>query len=124
MVHKENQQSLDRTKLDSNTVLYNTHFNYSDIDWSIWTTKSENPDSQKLKCIECIRDSFLYQHITKPTRVRGTDTPNVLDLIFTNEANMVNNMRLRTKQQANMKTLSLRVQHRGFVLNRKQHRRK
>ena len=31
----------------------------------------------------------MFQHVTKPTSVRGSDTPMLLDLIFTNEAHMV-----------------------------------
>ena len=49
-------------------VLLMGDFNYPDIDWFNWTTKSDKPESQEFKFIECIRDSFLYQHITKPTR--------------------------------------------------------
>ena len=73
-------------------VLLMGDFNYPDIDWTNWTTKSESTESQEFKFIECIRDSFLFQHITNPTRVRGSDTPNVLDLIFTNESNMASNI--------------------------------
>ena len=42
--------------------------------------------------MRCIWDNFLCQHIQEPTRVRGNDTPNLLDLIFTNEKNMINNI--------------------------------
>jgi len=41
---------------------------------------------------ECLRDNFFYQHIDEPTRWRGTDTPHVLDLIITNEEDMVTNL--------------------------------
>ena len=70
-------------------VLLMGDFNYPDIDWSNWITKSECPDSQEFKFLECIRNCFLFQHVRKPTGVRGSDTPNLLNLIFTNEANMV-----------------------------------
>jgi hypothetical protein len=35
---------------------------------------------------------FLIPHVNKPTRWRGTDTPHVLDLVFTNEENMVSEL--------------------------------
>ena len=35
--------------------------------------------------IEAVRDCYFFQHISKPTRSRGTDTPSVLDLLFTDE---------------------------------------
>ena len=38
------------------------------------------------------RTIFLYKHVNKPTRWRGTDSPHVLDLVFTNEENMVSEM--------------------------------
>ena len=71
------------------------NFNYPDMEWSNWTPKSENADSQEFRFIECITDSFLFQHVTKPTRVRESDTPNLLDLIFTNEANIITNIEYR-----------------------------
>ena len=37
------------------------------------------------KFVECLRNNFLIQHINTPTRVRGTDTPHVLDLVITDE---------------------------------------
>ena len=73
-------------------VLMMGDFNYPDINWKNWTTKSENTDNQEFKFIECIRDNFLSQHVQEPTRVRGNDTPNLLDLIFINEKNMIENI--------------------------------
>ena len=42
--------------------------------------------------IECIRDYFFFQHITEPMRQRGTNNSSTLDLIFTNEENMIDNL--------------------------------
>ena len=39
--------------------------------------------------MESVRDAFLLQHVTEPTHYRGDQTPHVLDLVFTNEDNMV-----------------------------------
>ena len=37
-------------------------------------------------------DLFLFQHITEPTRFRQEEIPNLLDLVFTNEQDMINNL--------------------------------
>ena len=64
-------------------------FNMPEITWDTWDTNIENPDDYRNKFLECLRDCFLYQHVSKPTRVRNTDHPSILDLILTNEEGMV-----------------------------------
>ena len=39
-----------------------------------------------------VDDLFLFQHVTEPTRFRQDDTPSFLDLVFTNEQDMINNL--------------------------------
>ena len=46
--------------------------------------------------IECVRDCFFHQHVTTPTRGRGTDKPSVLDLVFTNEINTIEDLIIQT----------------------------
>jgi len=41
--------------------------------------------------IDTVQDLFMFQHILKPPRYRGEDTPHVLDLVFTDDKNMVDN---------------------------------
>ncbi|CAG2230051.1 unnamed protein product [Mytilus edulis] len=67
-------------------------FNYPAIDWEIWNTKGDNVNSIENRFLESIQENFLFQHTTKPTRWRGTDTPHTLDLILTNEEEMINNL--------------------------------
>ena len=67
-------------------------FNLPNIDWESWNNKSDNIETQDYKFIQCIQDNCLYQHVNKPTRWRGTDTPHVLDLVFTNEENMISEL--------------------------------
>ena len=38
-------------------------------------------------------NSFLHQHVERPTRRRGDDEPSKLDLIFTNEEMQVNEVK-------------------------------
>lgn len=67
-------------------------FNAPNISWNHQTSsKSEN--SFESKFIETIQDCFLYQHVNQPTRFRGTDTPSLLDMIFTNEEDMISDLR-------------------------------
>jgi len=65
-------------------------FNLKDITWLDHCGNSTN------HCIEPFLDMidnlFLFQHVTEPTRYRSTDTPSLLDLVFTNELNMINDI--------------------------------
>ena len=72
-------------------ILMMGDFNYPHIDWvgdSKICGKASRTENQFL---ESIRDAFLTQHIMKPTRYRVNQVPHLLDLIFTNEDEMVNN---------------------------------
>ena len=46
--------------------------------------------------MQAIRDSFLVQHVLKPMHYRGDQATNVLDLVFTNEQEMIENIRHET----------------------------
>ena len=56
----------------------------------MWTHKDE--ESKEMKFIEIIQDNFLYQHVTLPTRCRGTDQPSTIDLVSTNEEQQIGNL--------------------------------
>ena len=43
--------------------------------------------------IDTVLDLFMFQHITEPTRFRGDATPYLLELVFTNNENMVYNLK-------------------------------
>ena len=66
-------------------------FNFRDINWSDMTAAS-NEQHNSILFIESIRDSFLFQHVTVPTRIREDNEPLILDLIFTNEEEMVSDI--------------------------------
>ena len=61
-------------------------FNYPNIKWDSESTESNTVED---KFIENIRDNFLFQHITMPTRGRLGNKSNILDLILTNEEGMI-----------------------------------
>lgn len=67
-------------------------FNYPSIHWKGGETGIDNPNNITNMFIESVRDCYLYQHVEKPTRSRGKDNPTLLDLVFTNEEGMVNNL--------------------------------
>ena len=67
-------------------------FNYPNIDWQNWYTLSENTNSPDTKLKEGIRDNFLFQHVTLHTRGRLGNKSNILDLVFTNEKGMIDDI--------------------------------
>ena len=60
--------------------------NYPKVNWDSWHVSAE--DSREYKFMKCLQDNFLFQHVNKPTRCRGTDTPSILDLVITNALNI------------------------------------
>lgn len=50
-------------------------FNRKDINWETVSATSE----EDMKFIEAVQDSFLIQHVKKPTRGRGTNKPSLID---------------------------------------------
>ena len=82
---------LMKTVSDTNYKLITVvgYFNIPGINWQHWTTQSDNPNNYEFKFIECVRYSFMFQHVTEPTRCRGNDNPNVLDLILSNEEKII-----------------------------------
>ena len=79
------------------TVIYNySHllicgdFNYKEISWSDFSGATNNGHIEPF--LEVVDDLFLFQHITAPTRFRPGETPSLLDLVFTNEQDMINNI--------------------------------
>ena len=63
-------------------------FNFRNIDWSISTTSNGENHIEYL-FLEGVKDLFLHQHVVKPTRYRHSQVPSILDLIFTNEEDMI-----------------------------------
>ena len=73
-------------------ILIMGDFNYPNIDWENCNSNGDSTESIEYKFIENLQDSFLFQHIKKPTRWRGTNTPHILDLIITNEEPMISDL--------------------------------
>jgi hypothetical protein len=60
-------------------------FNYPNIDW-----EKLDGDTNSLEFLNLVQDCFLVQHVNVPTR-----GDNILDLVFTSEDNMVENIEVR-----------------------------
>ena len=65
-------------------------FNYKEISWSNFSGTTNNCHIEPF--LDAVDDLFLFQHVTEPTRLRQEETPSLLDLIFTNEQDMINNL--------------------------------
>ena len=61
-------------------------FNFPGINWSAVHTCQD-------KFIETLDNCFLHQHILSPTRCRGNTTPHILDLVLSNEEEMVSEIK-------------------------------
>ena len=91
-----NNENLLKLLLEINKAKYSHllimgDFNFEKINWDTWSTPS-NESGIDFKFIECIRDSFLFQHVNKPTRARIDHEPHILDLVLTNEEGMISNI--------------------------------
>ena len=89
----ENNESLNRLLRHIRSLKYSHvcivgDFNYKKINWANMTT-SESENSTECQFLECVQDCFLYQHVTKATRIRGLNEPSLLDLILTDEVDQV-----------------------------------
>jgi hypothetical protein len=62
-------------------------FNCPGIDWD-----NHKGDHQSEAFLTSCEDAFLHQHILEPTRGRLGQNANLLDLVFSNEENMVTNI--------------------------------
>lgn len=67
-------------------------FNFPNIDWNNWTINSTSVENIESKFIETLQDNGLEQHVNQPTRWRGNNNPSILDLVITNEMNMISNI--------------------------------
>jgi ribonuclease P/MRP protein subunit RPP40 len=66
-------------------VLIVGDFNYGEIDWNLIQVPDDSTHCNEQLFIKTLRKIFLIQHVTNPTRQRGSDTPHTLDLVITND---------------------------------------
>ena len=77
-------------------VLILGDFNYPDIKWTNGGGTVRSLTSEAGKFVEAPMDAFLYQHVEFNTRYQINQQANILDLVFTNEENMINNIEVKT----------------------------
>ena len=70
-------------------LLYVGDFNFKEIDWENNNT-NVGPKHLASKFLESVR--YTYQHVKQATRYRGDNQPSLLDLILTNEEEMIDNV--------------------------------
>ena len=63
-----------------NHVLIVGDFNFPDIDWN--SCHSCSNDLCSTIFLDTIQNNFLNQYVDFPTRIRGSDTPHILDLVL------------------------------------------
>ena len=63
-------------------------FNYANIDWT--NNIGHTSDSYAQQVIDQLNDLFLYQHVNGPTRYKQNQTISTLDMVITNEEQMIN----------------------------------
>ena len=91
----DNMDPLKSTLIDAGNVVSSYKcivgdFNMPRINWRTPNSCLEGGPEEKL--VDAINEGFLYQHVTEPTRTRGSDEPHVLDLVLTNEEDMLSNL--------------------------------
>lgn len=67
--------------VNKNNLLITGDFNFPDIEWKLWESVTGSRQSKAF--LKALQDNFLMQHVDVPTRVRGLDTPHLLDLVIT-----------------------------------------
>ena len=76
------------TQCDYKHLLLFGDFNYPEIDWSV-EVANVPANHAAYSFLNCIQDSFLTQHVSRPTHYRHGQTANTLDLIFTGDNRLI-----------------------------------
>ena len=60
-----------------------------------WESETSNANENHIsnQFLEAVRDNFFYQHVKEATRMRENQRDSLLDLIFSNEENMIENIK-------------------------------
>ena len=78
-------------KHNKDKVIILGDFNFPEIDWDReLCDKNENHKASKF--LSCIHKNYLHQHVKKPTHHRGIQNPTLIDLIISNEEDLVQNL--------------------------------
>ena len=72
-------------------VVITGDFNFRDINWKEESC-NKSDDHAASKFLECIQVNNLTQHVNSPTHHRALQTPTLIDLILSNESELVQNV--------------------------------
>ena len=67
-----------------NNLIFIEDFNLPGIDWNNWC--SSNSNQFETDFINVLKEYYLLQHVSCPTRTIGSDTPHILDLVISNDS--------------------------------------
>ena len=66
--------------------------NYPEIDWNLQISRTR-PDHASAQFLKTCKDSYLSQHQTEPTRYRTGQSANLLDLVLTNNDELIDEIK-------------------------------
>ena len=84
------QLLIKASKVANPHLLIAGDFNLKGIDWENHCVDTNQHHLTSF--VNTIQECFLYQHVTQPTRHRIHETPNLLDLIITNEEGLISSL--------------------------------
>ena len=73
----------------NNKLLIMGDFNFPGINWELECTNHQNEMNIENQFLTCIQNNFLFQLVDQPTHCRGLQTPTLIDLIITNDPNIL-----------------------------------
>ena len=82
--------------LGHNHMIVLGDFNFPEVDWKNWTVNG-GEGIMAFKFVECVRDNFLFQHVLEDTRYRMGQNPSCLDLLFTKDEGVIENLKFGDK---------------------------
>ncbi|GAB1597644.1 hypothetical protein Ahia01_000041000 [Argonauta hians] len=86
---------LEATQLQKSDLLIMGDFNFPAINWSLEESEV-GPDQPDTKFLKTTPEAFLIQHQKKPTRHKEGQRSNVLDLVFTNTEELIQDISLES----------------------------
>ena len=104
-------KEIDKMKYTHKLVIGD--LNYKHIDWENWQTPKPET-SEEHQFISCLQDIYWHQHVTSPTRYREGTDPSTLDLILSNDENLIDKLQFLSplgKSDHSMLTFEVRIQN-------------
>ena len=88
-------------------------FNYPKIDQEHYLTSS-SPSNSNSKFLECTSDCFFDKSISEPTRGRGLSQTTLIDLVLTNNPDIINTVKFDASLGKSDHSV---VENKKFILN-------